>query len=68
MTASLNRRLEKLEKVVQQAAAPVVRKEVVLLGCPDHGAALEVRQQFLADMNAVSERGAFVILLAPLTA
>lgn len=68
MTASLNRRLEKLEKVVQQATAPKVRREVLLLGQPEHGAELQVRQQFLADMNAANERGAFVIVLAPLTA
>lgn len=68
MSATLQRRIKQLEKLVEQVANPEKPQDVVLLGTPGPDAPASEIEQFKADMRAAIARGAFVIVMVPLGA
>lgn len=68
MSTTLRRRIQQLEKLVDQVAKPEKPREVVLLASPGLDAPASEAEQFKADMRAAIARGAFVIVMAPLGA
>lgn len=66
MSAALERRVRKLEGLVNQVATPEVFREVVLLAAPLPGASSDQAKKFEADKQAAIDRGAAVIVLRPL--
>lgn len=66
MSAALERRVKKLEGLVNQVATPEVLREVVLMASPElRGTAAEIKA-FEAEKRAAIDRGAFIIVLRPL--
>lgn len=66
MRATLQRRIKQLEELVEQVTKPEKPQDVVLLETPAQGAPAQAVKKFRADLSAAIQRGAFVIVLAPL--
>lgn len=66
MNATLQRRIQRAEKAIDQLANPERPKEIVLLAQPAPDATAELVAKFEADKGSALERGAFVIVLTPL--
>lgn len=61
MSITLQRRLDRLENLVNQVANPVGPREMILLAVPPDDASPEAKATFEAQCRATEERGASVI-------
>ena len=66
MSSALERRVKKLEGLVNQVAAPEVFHEVVLMAAPAPDAPEAVVNRFTSERRAALDRGASVIVMRPL--
>lgn len=61
MSITLQRRLDRLEHLVNQVANPVGPRETILLAVPPDDASPEAKATFEAGCQSAAERGASVI-------
>lgn len=61
MSIAIQRRLEKLEYLVNQVANPEGPREMILLAVPPADASSEAKSAFEAQCRAAEDRGATVI-------